>query len=151
MKILKLIIINLTLLIIALFVGIDLSNTMYVENIKSGAGITIQAFVMTLLFTIFLIVFSSSSFVFKSSKNDVIDKLNSMKKTEFNNLAFMFLYIYILMVFVYIFVFFGLFEIEKYKISIDMFLNFFFGIVSFFLIYKNFLTRITIKYLLKII
>lgn len=151
MKILKLILINLVLLVISFSLAIDLSNTMYVENIKSGVGIVIQSFVMTLIATIFLIVFFSSSTAFKLSKNEILDKLNSMKKTEFNNLAFMFLYIYILMAFVYVLVFLGLIEIEKDKLSIDIFLNFFFGVVSFFLIYKNFLTKITIKYLLKII
>ena len=150
MKILKLILINLILLMLTILVMIDLSNTLYVENVKSGVGVTTQSFMLALLFTVFWIVFSNSLSLFKLNKNEILDKLNSIKKTKFS-LVFMFLYIYIIFILGYILILFGLFELKEDKPLVDMFLNSFFGIISIFLIYKNLLTKITIRIVCRLI
>lgn len=153
MKFFKFTLIQLSLIAIMLFLVIDFHRTLNMDFVPNTSMFqSIKAYFATVLFTIFGIIAFSSTLLLQNDKEKVLEKINKEEKF-FISPVYTFLYLYVLNLGINAFT---LVTKNSEMITImnnalSPYLNMIFGLISIFLLRKNFIGKQTLKFVSSII
>ena len=154
MKPLKFSLIQLSIIAIMLFLITDFYRTLNPMDFVSNSSIfqSIKAFLATVLFTIFGIITFSSTLLLQNDKETILEKINKEDKF-FISPVYIFLYLYVLNLGINAFTLVTKNSemITTMNNAFFPYLNMVFGLISIFLLRKNFIGKQTLKIVSSII